>query len=237
MIKMRLLTAGARLPSVPMRSASGTPPNAGCRSPSRLVRHPATSRSTRKWATARLPSQITRIVPGVTGRPRWPRAGRSLGRRRWIKASCAPERDAHGRLTAPLQQLALVDRQSGAYPGVKLLRYTRTRPHEPDLRLEKPQLNGHIDTLCTIGASLWNCCGRPLPQPNAADAWLPATSVASNDVAKLDRLARTIARWEIPILRCARALGVPRTRISEIIRGERHVSADTALRLARSFGA
>jgi hypothetical protein len=47
-------------------------------------------------------------------------------------------------------------RRSGAYPGVKLWRYARTRPHEPDLRLEKPQLNGHIDTLRTIGASLWN---------------------------------------------------------------------------------
>jgi addiction module HigA family antidote len=31
----------------------------------------------------------------------------------------------------------------------------------------------------------------------------------------------------------ARALGVPRDRISEIIRGERSITADTALRLAR----
>lgn len=31
----------------------------------------------------------------------------------------------------------------------------------------------------------------------------------------------------------ARALGIPRTRVSEIIRGRRGISADTALRLAR----
>jgi addiction module HigA family antidote len=34
----------------------------------------------------------------------------------------------------------------------------------------------------------------------------------------------------------AKTLGVPVTRISEIIRGRRGVSADTALRLARYFG-
>jgi antitoxin HigA-1 len=34
----------------------------------------------------------------------------------------------------------------------------------------------------------------------------------------------------------ARAVGVPVTRISEIVRGRRGVSADTALRLARLFG-
>ena len=34
----------------------------------------------------------------------------------------------------------------------------------------------------------------------------------------------------------ARALGVPVTRISEIVRGRRGVTADTALRLARYFG-
>jgi addiction module HigA family antidote len=33
----------------------------------------------------------------------------------------------------------------------------------------------------------------------------------------------------------ARALGVPRTRISEICRGQRDITADTALRLARFF--
>lgn len=31
----------------------------------------------------------------------------------------------------------------------------------------------------------------------------------------------------------ARALGIPRTRVSEIIRGRRRISGDTALRLAR----
>lgn len=34
----------------------------------------------------------------------------------------------------------------------------------------------------------------------------------------------------------ARALGVPANRITEIIRGERDVSADTAIRLGRYFG-
>lgn len=34
----------------------------------------------------------------------------------------------------------------------------------------------------------------------------------------------------------ARALGVPRSRISEIIRGNRPITADTALRLSRYFG-
>jgi len=34
----------------------------------------------------------------------------------------------------------------------------------------------------------------------------------------------------------AKSLGVPVTRVSEIIRGRRGVSADTALRLARYFG-
>jgi addiction module HigA family antidote len=34
----------------------------------------------------------------------------------------------------------------------------------------------------------------------------------------------------------ARALGVPGNRISEIVRGRREISADTALRLARYFG-
>ncbi len=35
----------------------------------------------------------------------------------------------------------------------------------------------------------------------------------------------------------ARALGVPQIRISEIVRGTRAVTPDTALRLARYFGA
>jgi antitoxin HigA-1 len=36
--------------------------------------------------------------------------------------------------------------------------------------------------------------------------------------------------------RLAAAIGVPQNRISEIVRGRRHVSADTALRLGRLFG-
>src|SRR5690349_8393800 len=36
--------------------------------------------------------------------------------------------------------------------------------------------------------------------------------------------------------RSAKALGIPESRISDIIRGTRAVTADTALRLARYFG-
>lgn len=49
-------------------------------------------------------------------------------------------------------------------------------------------------------------------------------------------LAEDLAEANISQSSLARALGVPRTRISEIVRGERHISADTALRLARFFG-
>jgi addiction module HigA family antidote len=45
----------------------------------------------------------------------------------------------------------------------------------------------------------------------------------------------------VPLRMSARALaaelGVPSNRVSEIVRGERDVTADTALRLARYFGA
>ena len=34
----------------------------------------------------------------------------------------------------------------------------------------------------------------------------------------------------------ARLLGVPQNRVSDIVRGRRGISADTALRLARAFG-
>jgi addiction module HigA family antidote len=34
----------------------------------------------------------------------------------------------------------------------------------------------------------------------------------------------------------ARATGFPQTRLSEIIRGKRRISTDTALRLSRAFG-
>ena len=36
--------------------------------------------------------------------------------------------------------------------------------------------------------------------------------------------------------RLAKDLGIPQMRISKILRGERGISADTALRLARYFG-
>ena len=36
--------------------------------------------------------------------------------------------------------------------------------------------------------------------------------------------------------RLARVLGVPQNRISDILRGRRRITADTALRLARAFG-
>ena len=36
--------------------------------------------------------------------------------------------------------------------------------------------------------------------------------------------------------RLAKSIGVPQTRISEILKGERNISADTALRFARFFG-
>lgn len=49
-------------------------------------------------------------------------------------------------------------------------------------------------------------------------------------------LAEDLADAAISQSSLARALGVPRSRISEIVRGERDISADTALRLARFFG-
>ena len=45
-----------------------------------------------------------------------------------------------------------------------------------------------------------------------------------------------LAPLELSANALARALGVPVTRVSEILRGRRGVSADTALRLARFFG-
>jgi addiction module HigA family antidote len=37
-------------------------------------------------------------------------------------------------------------------------------------------------------------------------------------------------------MKCAQAIGVPANRISAIVPGERNVTADTALRLARALG-
>ena len=40
----------------------------------------------------------------------------------------------------------------------------------------------------------------------------------------------------ISAYRLAKDIGIPQTRISEIVKGNRRVSADTALRLSRYFG-
>jgi addiction module HigA family antidote len=47
---------------------------------------------------------------------------------------------------------------------------------------------------------------------------------------------RTAASLKIPIRRLALRIHVPRRRINEIVLGQRSISADTALRLARFFG-
>ena len=41
---------------------------------------------------------------------------------------------------------------------------------------------------------------------------------------------------EITAYRLSKDLGIPQTRISEILKGRRRISADTALRLSRYFG-
>lgn len=41
---------------------------------------------------------------------------------------------------------------------------------------------------------------------------------------------------EISAYRLSKELGIPQTRISEIIKGNRRITADTALRLSRFFG-
>ena len=42
--------------------------------------------------------------------------------------------------------------------------------------------------------------------------------------------------FEISAYRLSKELGIPQTRISEILKGRRRVSADTALRLSKYFG-
>jgi len=42
--------------------------------------------------------------------------------------------------------------------------------------------------------------------------------------------------FEITAYRLSKDLGIPQTRISEILKGRRRVSADTALRLSKYFG-
>ena len=41
---------------------------------------------------------------------------------------------------------------------------------------------------------------------------------------------------DLSVYGLAKALGIPRTRLNDIVRGRRGISADTALRLARYFG-
>lgn len=49
-------------------------------------------------------------------------------------------------------------------------------------------------------------------------------------------LAEDLDELQISQAQLARALGVPRSRINQIVLGRRSVEADTALRLARFFG-
>ena len=42
--------------------------------------------------------------------------------------------------------------------------------------------------------------------------------------------------FEISAYRLAKDIGIPQTRVSEILKGNRRITADTALRLARYFG-
>jgi addiction module HigA family antidote len=49
-------------------------------------------------------------------------------------------------------------------------------------------------------------------------------------------LLELIESHELTQYRLAKSLGVPQTRIMQIIKGQRAISADTALRLARFFG-
>ncbi len=51
-----------------------------------------------------------------------------------------------------------------------------------------------------------------------------------------DVLAEQIEALEISPAAAARALGIPHSRLSEILRGRRSVTADTALRLSRWLG-
>ncbi|MDZ4728870.1 MAG: HigA family addiction module antitoxin [Xanthomonadales bacterium] len=50
-----------------------------------------------------------------------------------------------------------------------------------------------------------------------------------------EHLREAMDDWNLTQYQLAKALGVQQTRIGEIIRGRRAISADTALRLARFF--
>jgi addiction module HigA family antidote len=51
-----------------------------------------------------------------------------------------------------------------------------------------------------------------------------------------EHLAEFIEELEISQYRLAKELHVPQLRISQIVRGQRSITADTALRLAKFFG-
>ena len=51
-----------------------------------------------------------------------------------------------------------------------------------------------------------------------------------------EHLLELIEDWNLTQYRLAKELGVPQTRIMQIIKGKRAISADTALRLSRFFG-
>ena len=51
-----------------------------------------------------------------------------------------------------------------------------------------------------------------------------------------EHLAEYLEEFEITPYRLAKEIHVPQTRISEIIKGNRGITADTALRLSRYFG-
>jgi addiction module HigA family antidote len=63
---------------------------------------------------------------------------------------------------------------------------------------------------------------------------MPATSIAPVHPGEI--LADDLADLGINQSQLARALGVPRSRINQIVLGRRAIEADTALRLARYFG-
>jgi len=49
-------------------------------------------------------------------------------------------------------------------------------------------------------------------------------------------LLELLESYSLTQYRLAKELGVPQTRIMQIVKGQRSISADTALRLARFFG-
>ncbi len=49
-------------------------------------------------------------------------------------------------------------------------------------------------------------------------------------------LEEFLTPFEISAYRLAKEIGIPQTRISEILKGNRRITADTALRLSKYFG-